>query len=104
MTISLTRATVEAQIEQFIHGKLSAHVLAAWAFNQVCDEEEGLVHFEPGYADTLTAVLDELMWADDATFRIDHDAAQRLKARLHEGSTNDQREVAPAEPSASEDR
>jgi hypothetical protein len=95
MTISLSRAMVEAQIEQFVQGKLSPQLLAAWAFTQVCDEEEGLVHYESGYADAISAVLDDLMW--------DHDTAQHLKARLHHEQTNAQEDVEPAKSSASSD-
>jgi hypothetical protein len=103
MTASLSRAMVEAQIEQFVHGTLSPQSLAAWAFTQVCDEEEGLVHYESGYADVISAVLDDLMWADEAAFRIDHRTAQQLKARLHHEQTNPQENVEPAESSASSD-
>lgn len=104
MTVRLSRAAIEVQIEQFVQGKLSAQALAAWAFNQVCDEEEGLVHYEPGYAEAIIAVLDDLMWADDAAFRIDRDATHLLKTRLHQEQPNAEGEVEPTISSASTDR
>lgn len=82
MATELSRAVVKQQIEHFIAGQLSAQALAAWAFDQVCDEEEELVVYEPEAEDAIRAVLDELMWADEEVFRIDAATAGALRQRL----------------------
>ncbi len=84
MATSLSRFAVEEQIAAHIAGKLSAQTLAAWAFEQSCDEEEEQISFEQGYEDAIADVLDDLMWVDDRTFSIDAEAAQKLVARLQE--------------------
>lgn len=83
---TLLRKTVVQQLERFIHDQLSAEALAAWAFDQICDVEEELIVYEPGYAGVIAAVLDDVMWADEPTFRLDHDVARTLQARLEDAT------------------
>lgn len=91
---TLNRATVTQQIERFTHNQLSPQALAAWAFDQICDEEEELLEYEPGYDEVIAAVLDDLMWADEPTFRLDHDTARALQMRLEQATPQP-----PSEPS-----
>jgi hypothetical protein len=79
---TLHRATVIHQIERFLNDEVSPQALAAWAFDQICDREEELLTYEPGYDEVIGAVLDDLMWADEPTFRLDHDTARALQTRL----------------------
>lgn len=82
MNTMLTRAELRQQIERFAAGELSSKRLAAWAFDQFCDQQEELLDYEPAYAETIAAVLDELIWSDDQRFALGGDAALALIERL----------------------
>ena len=82
MTAVLTRADVREQIERFAAGTLPPEALAAWAFDQFCDETEGLVSYEAGFEELIGAVLDALMWMDSAPFGLDPAALRQLQQRL----------------------
>lgn len=64
----LTRQQLIERIESSDGSDLDA--LARWAFDQFYAEEEGSVDFEPGYRHAIGAVLDELMFADEPSFRL----------------------------------
>ena len=82
MTAVLTRAEIREQIERFAAGTLPPEALAAWAFDQFCDEAEGLVSYEAGFEDTIGGVLDALMWMDSTPFGQDPAAVRQLQQRL----------------------
>ena len=88
MTLVLTRQAVREQIERFAGGTLSAKALAAWSFDQVCDEAEGLLTYEAGREELIDAVLDELVWADSAPFVLDVPAARELQRRLDDADSS----------------
>lgn len=87
MNPTLTRREVQDQIERFLNGGLSAPQLARWAFEQFCDIEEELLLPEAEHADTIEAVLDELMWGDSDPFTITKPAAAMLLDRLTSAQT-----------------
>ena len=91
MTAVLTRADVREQIERFAAGTLPPEALAAWAFDQFCDEAEGLVSYEAGFEDIIGGVLDELMWMDSAPFGLDLTAARQLQQRLDDAVASSQK-------------
>ena len=82
MTEVLNRATLRQQLERFAEGRLPAATLAAWAFDQFCDETEELLSYEPGYEELIADVLDKLMWADTTPFVLDQDTARELQRQL----------------------
>ncbi len=84
MNTVLTRQLVREQIAAFLHGKLSMRKLAAWAFDRLCDQEEELLVYEPGFEKVIADVLDELMWVDSAPFSLEPDQAAVLVRRLDE--------------------
>jgi len=78
----LTRADVIAGIEEHLAGSLSAAALAAWAFDRFYAHDMGEEEFSEKDAEVIAAVLDDLMFADDAAFALDEPALRTLITRL----------------------
>lgn len=78
----LGRQELAAQVQARLAGSLNANALAAWAYARFYEEEMELLSLEPGADDLLREVLDELMFADDASFALDDNALRALLARL----------------------
>lgn len=51
-------------------GTAAANELAGWAFEQFYAVEEERLELEPGYHRALRAVLDDLMFSDQPSFRL----------------------------------
>lgn len=78
----VTRTDIMIKIKEHLAGKLSSAALAAWAFDRFYAQEIGDEEFAEEEADVIAAVLDELMFADDASFALDEPALQTLITRL----------------------
>jgi hypothetical protein len=65
---TLTRHHVIEQLRSAIDGTIEVRALSDWAFDQFYAEEEGTIEFEPGYRRVIGAVLDDLMFGDEARF------------------------------------
>ncbi|MBC8077130.1 MAG: hypothetical protein H7Y32_13725 [Chloroflexales bacterium] len=78
----LGRQELVAQVQARLAGSLDANSLAAWAYARFYEEEMEQLSLEPGADDLLREVLDELMFADDASFALDDNALRALLARL----------------------
>lgn len=78
----LGRQELAAQVQARLAGSLDAAALAAWAYARFYEEEMEQLSLEPGADDLLREVLDELMFADDASFALDDGALRALLARL----------------------
>lgn len=78
----ITRAAVIHQIEACLAGVLSDKALAAWAFDRFYAEELGAEQYEAGAAETISEVLDTLMFGDTPSFRLDQEALRELIAQL----------------------
>ena len=90
MSAVLTREALRKQIESFVAGEIAVGALAAWAFDQFYREEEGVVVYEEGYEETIAAVLDDLMWGDNAPFTLDHPTARGLLQRIEQAQPADE--------------
>jgi methionine synthase II (cobalamin-independent) len=78
----LTRADVIARIEEHLAGSLSAPALAAWAFDRFYAHDMDAEEFCEEDAEIIAAVLDDLMFADDAAFALDEPALRTLITQL----------------------
>lgn len=78
----LGRGEVAGQVQARLAGGLDAKALAAWAYARFYEEEMEELVLEPDAEDLLREALDELMFADDASFALDDDALRALLARL----------------------
>jgi hypothetical protein len=80
----VTRSDVITKLEDRLAGRLSADTLATWAFDLFYELEQGETEVAPEDADSIAAVLDELLFADDERFALDLDDLRRLVARLQQ--------------------
>jgi hypothetical protein len=82
LSVVLTRAQVVKQIEARLSDVIDDEALAAWAFDRFYAEEMGSIDFEPEAEPAIADALDELMFGDDPSFRLDERELQNLVARL----------------------
>lgn len=80
----LTRNDVITTIEAHLAGQMNAVALAGWAFDRFYAHDLGEEEIDEEDAEVIMAVLDELMFADDAAFALDEIALRTLIARLRE--------------------
>lgn len=78
----LDRRLLITTLQPYAAGQQPPAQLAPWAFDQFCDQEEGLLVYEPGYHQVITGVLDALMFADNSTFGLAADQVAALIAKL----------------------
>jgi hypothetical protein len=81
-TNTLTRATVIAQIEAHLAGRIDDSALAAWAFDRFYAQELGQEDYEAGAEPAIADTLDALMFDDDPGFRLAQEELRALIARL----------------------
>ncbi len=81
MTV-ITRDMLAEQIEARLSGAITDETLAAWAFDRFYAVELGLAQLETGAEEPVAAVLDTLMFADHAAFRLEEEALRSLVAQL----------------------
>lgn len=72
------------RITERLDGRLSDAALAAWAFDRFYAIEQGEEEVEADASGAIAEILDELMFADDATFALDDADLRRLIARLEQ--------------------
>ena len=77
-----TRAMVVTRIAARLAGQLTDKALAAWAFDRFYAEELGSETYEAGAEETITDVLDALMFGDDPGFPLDEEELRALVAQL----------------------
>lgn len=63
--------------------------LPAWAFDQFYAAEEGRLQFESGYRSVIGAVLDDLMFGDEAAFALTTEDVEQLVHRLQRAAPAD---------------
>jgi hypothetical protein len=78
----VTRTAVIAQIEDRLAGRLDDAALAAWAFDRFYAQELGQEAYEAGEETIIANALDELMFDDDADFRLNQEELRALIAQL----------------------
>ncbi|MGQ9548610.1 MAG: hypothetical protein ACUVSY_08210 [Roseiflexus sp.] len=81
MTV-ITRDMLIEQIEARLGGVITNETLAAWAFDRFYAVELGLARLETGAEERIAAALDDLMFTDDTTFRLEEEALRRLAEQL----------------------
>jgi hypothetical protein len=81
MTI-ITREMLAEQIEARLSGAITDETLAAWAFDRFYAVELGLAQIETGAEERIADILDTLMFADHAAFRLEEGALRSLIAQL----------------------
>jgi hypothetical protein len=80
----VARSDVTAKIEDRLAGRVGDEALAAWAFDLFYELDQGQHAVADDDLDVIAAVLDELMFADDANFALDEADLRRLLGRLHQ--------------------
>ena len=80
----VTRTDIITKLEDRLAGRIGAESLATWAFDLFYDMEQGEAEVDPGDADAIAAVLDELLFADDERFALDDAELRRLVVRLQQ--------------------
>jgi hypothetical protein len=83
LSVMLTRTQVVEKIQARLSGVIDDEALAAWAFDRFYAEEMGAIDFEPEGEPAIADALDELMFGDDPSFRLDERELQNLVARLN---------------------
>lgn len=78
----LTRSDVRAKITAHLAGQITAAQLAAWAFARFYALEQATETCDPEDEAMLMEILDDLMFGDDPTFRLDGVALRTLLAQL----------------------
>ncbi len=75
---TLTRQQLIERLRAVGDTPAALRALPAWAFEQFYAAEEGRIGLEPGYRRAISTALDDLMFADDATFALASDDITRL--------------------------
>ena len=78
----LHREQVAAVIQARLDGKLTNAQLSKWAFDQFYKIEVEELQYEDEYDALLSEILDELMFADEASFQLEEQDLRMLARRL----------------------
>lgn len=79
---TLTREQVVAAIQSRLDSNMTSRQLAKWAFDQFYLIETEELQYEQEHSAVLSEVLDELMFADQDSFRLEEQDLRMLARRL----------------------
>lgn len=80
----VARSDLIAKLEDRLAGRSDDAALAAWAFDLFYELDQGQHEVVEADGGAIAAVLDELMFADDANFALDEADLRRLLVRLQQ--------------------
>lgn len=80
----VSRSALIAKLLDRLAGRIGADTLADWAADLFYALDQGAMAVNPEDAAVIAAVLDDLMFADDASFALDEADLRRLIARLQQ--------------------
>lgn len=86
---TLTRQSLIQRLQAARNEPAMLQQLSGWAFDHFYAEEEGNLEFEPGYRATISSVLDDLMFGDEAAFALTTDDVARLIRKLETATPTD---------------